>query len=205
MMLQEEEEEEEEERNKDDFDREVVIDEATIEGNRGSDDQFYDAQVGEEEPMMKLQEAPASPSFIFTQREDQELAGVDPSDMDTVCGLCGDRGWPETLVCCVECSDAHRHRYCLDDVNLIFKIDLRWICEDCLPINPRATIPVAPRRSERLRAMSLKVEKMEIVEPKKDKEKKSRRFKIKKKAKTNLALRRSERLKKIRIKLETET
>ncbi|GAB2286159.1 hypothetical protein Dimus_020585, partial [Dionaea muscipula] len=46
----EEEEEEEEERNKDDFDREVVIDEATIEGESSSDDQFYDAQVGEEEP-----------------------------------------------------------------------------------------------------------------------------------------------------------
>ncbi|GAB2267942.1 hypothetical protein Dimus_002918 [Dionaea muscipula] len=125
--------------------------------------------------------------------------------MDTVCGLCGDRGWPEMLVCCVVCSDAHRHRYCLDDVNLIFKADLRWICEDCLPITPRATVPVAPRRSERLRVMPLKVEKMEIAEPKKDKEKKSRRFKIKKKAKTNLALRRSERLKEIRIKLETET
>ncbi|GAB2295128.1 hypothetical protein Dimus_029302 [Dionaea muscipula] len=83
--------------------------------------------------------------------------------------------------------------------------DLRWICEDCLPITPRATIPVAPRRSERLRVMPLKVEKMEIAEPKKDKEKDSRRFKIKKKAKTNLALRRSERLKEIRIKLETET
>ncbi|GAB2299418.1 hypothetical protein Dimus_033487, partial [Dionaea muscipula] len=82
---------------------------------------------------------------------------------------------------------------------------LRWICEDCLPITPWATILIAPRRSERLRAMPLKVEKMEIAEPKKDKEKKSRRFKIKKKAKTNLALRRSERLKEIRIKLETET
>ncbi|GAB2299424.1 hypothetical protein Dimus_033492, partial [Dionaea muscipula] len=46
----EEEEEEEEERNKDDFDWEAVIDEATVEGESGSDDQFYDAQVGEEEP-----------------------------------------------------------------------------------------------------------------------------------------------------------
>ncbi|GAB2276742.1 hypothetical protein Dimus_011459 [Dionaea muscipula] len=126
-------------------------------------------------------------------------------EMAAVCGLCGDRGWPETLVCCVVCSDAHRHCYCLDDVNLIFKADLRWICEDCLPITPRATVSVAPRRSERLRAMPLKVEKMEIAEPKKDKVKKSRRFKIKKKAKTNLALRRSERLKEIWINLETET
>ncbi|GAB2268891.1 hypothetical protein Dimus_003833, partial [Dionaea muscipula] len=47
----EEEAEEEEERNKDDFDWEAVIDEATVEGESGSDDQFYDAQVGEEEPV----------------------------------------------------------------------------------------------------------------------------------------------------------
>ncbi|GAB2275541.1 hypothetical protein Dimus_010298 [Dionaea muscipula] len=125
--------------------------------------------------------------------------------MEPICGLCGDRGWPETLVCCVVCLDAHRHRYCLDDVNIIFEVNIRWTCEDCLPITPRATVPIAPRRSERLRAMPLKVETMEIVEPKKDKEKKSRRFKIKKKAKAIQALRRSERLKEIRIKLETET
>ncbi|GAB2302298.1 hypothetical protein Dimus_036312 [Dionaea muscipula] len=48
----EEEEEEEEERNKDDFDWEAVIDEATVEGESGSDDQFYDAQVEVEEPRM---------------------------------------------------------------------------------------------------------------------------------------------------------
>ncbi|GAB2273005.1 hypothetical protein Dimus_007818, partial [Dionaea muscipula] len=52
----EEEAEEEEERNKDDFDWEAVIDEATVEGESGSDDQFYDAQVEVEEPMMKHQQ-----------------------------------------------------------------------------------------------------------------------------------------------------
>ncbi|GAB2265794.1 hypothetical protein Dimus_000829 [Dionaea muscipula] len=46
----EEDVEEEEERNKDDFDWEAVIDEATVEGESGSDDQFYDAQVEVEEP-----------------------------------------------------------------------------------------------------------------------------------------------------------
>ncbi|GAB2286010.1 hypothetical protein Dimus_020433 [Dionaea muscipula] len=51
----EEEAEEEEERNKDDFDWEAVIDEATVEGESSSDDQFYDAQVEVEEPVMKLQ------------------------------------------------------------------------------------------------------------------------------------------------------
>ncbi|GAB2268207.1 hypothetical protein Dimus_003185 [Dionaea muscipula] len=50
----EEEAEKEDERNKDDFDWEAVIDEATFEGESGSDDQFYDAQVEVEEPVMKL-------------------------------------------------------------------------------------------------------------------------------------------------------
>ncbi|GAB2281267.1 hypothetical protein Dimus_015871 [Dionaea muscipula] len=54
----EEEAEEEEERNKDDFDWEAVIDEATVEGESGSDDQFYDAQVEVEEPVT---ETPAAP------------------------------------------------------------------------------------------------------------------------------------------------
>ncbi|GAB2301775.1 hypothetical protein Dimus_035800 [Dionaea muscipula] len=40
----EEEEEEEEERNKDDFDWEAVIDEATVEGESGSGEKFYDAE-----------------------------------------------------------------------------------------------------------------------------------------------------------------
>ncbi|GAB2303767.1 hypothetical protein Dimus_037748, partial [Dionaea muscipula] len=49
---EEEEEEEEEERNKDHLDGKAVIDEATIEGESGSDDQFYDAQV-EVEPVAR--------------------------------------------------------------------------------------------------------------------------------------------------------
>ncbi|GAB2273665.1 hypothetical protein Dimus_008447 [Dionaea muscipula] len=48
----EEEAEGDDEGNKDDFDWEAVIDEATVEGESESDDQFYDAQVGEEEPRM---------------------------------------------------------------------------------------------------------------------------------------------------------
>ncbi|GAB2296101.1 hypothetical protein Dimus_030238 [Dionaea muscipula] len=60
----EEEEEEEEERNKDDFGREVVIDEATIEGNRARMIDFMMLEVGEEEPVMKLQRHRRS-SFIF--------------------------------------------------------------------------------------------------------------------------------------------
>ncbi|GAB2266482.1 hypothetical protein Dimus_001490, partial [Dionaea muscipula] len=61
----EEEAEEEEERNKDDFDWEAVIDEATVEGESGSDDQFYDAQVGEEEPVTETPTRPSDPASIF--------------------------------------------------------------------------------------------------------------------------------------------
>ncbi|GAB2271029.1 hypothetical protein Dimus_005881 [Dionaea muscipula] len=75
----EEEEEEEEERNKDDFDWEAVIDEATVEGESGSDDQFYDAQVGEEEPVTETPTTPAVPASSSAQQKDQEPAGVDPS------------------------------------------------------------------------------------------------------------------------------
>ncbi|GAB2292386.1 hypothetical protein Dimus_026627 [Dionaea muscipula] len=73
----EEEAEEEEERNKDDFDWEVVIDEATVEGESGSDDQFYDAQVEVEEPVMKLSDS-SDPSFISTRRRGTRHCRVDP-------------------------------------------------------------------------------------------------------------------------------
>ncbi|GAB2296459.1 hypothetical protein Dimus_030576 [Dionaea muscipula] len=75
----EEEEEEEEERNKDDFGRKVVIDEATVEGESGSDDQFYDAQVEVEEPVTETPAAPAVPASSSAQQKDQEPSGVDPS------------------------------------------------------------------------------------------------------------------------------
>ncbi|GAB2281814.1 hypothetical protein Dimus_016379 [Dionaea muscipula] len=71
--------EEEEERNKDDFDWEAVIDEATIEGESGSDDQFYDAQVEVEEPVTETPAAPAVPASSSAQQKDKEPSGVDPS------------------------------------------------------------------------------------------------------------------------------
>ncbi|GAB2288078.1 hypothetical protein Dimus_022422 [Dionaea muscipula] len=49
-----EEEAEEEEENQTEFNWEAVIDEAAEQGESGSDDQFYDAQVDVEEPMMRL-------------------------------------------------------------------------------------------------------------------------------------------------------
>ncbi|GAB2283310.1 hypothetical protein Dimus_017828 [Dionaea muscipula] len=67
--------------NKDDFDWEAVIDEATVEGESESDDQFYDAQVGEEEPVTETPAAPAVPASSSAQQKDQEPAGVDPSGL----------------------------------------------------------------------------------------------------------------------------
>ncbi|GAB2290051.1 hypothetical protein Dimus_024342, partial [Dionaea muscipula] len=76
----EEEAEEEEERNKDDFDWEAVIDEATVEGESGSDDQFYDAQVGEEEPSdVNTNEDQASLASSSTSAEGTRAYRVDPS------------------------------------------------------------------------------------------------------------------------------
>ncbi|GAB2270810.1 hypothetical protein Dimus_005677, partial [Dionaea muscipula] len=70
---------EEEERNKDDFEWEAVIDEATVEGESGSDDQFYDAQVEVEEPVTETPATPAVPASSSAQQKDKEPAGVDPS------------------------------------------------------------------------------------------------------------------------------
>ncbi|GAB2290831.1 hypothetical protein Dimus_025095 [Dionaea muscipula] len=75
----EEEVEKEDERNKDDFDWETVIDEATVEGESGSDDQFYDAQVEVEEPVTETPAAPAVPASSSPQQKDKEPSGVDPS------------------------------------------------------------------------------------------------------------------------------
>ncbi|GAB2296701.1 hypothetical protein Dimus_030809 [Dionaea muscipula] len=75
----EEEAEEEEEGNKAEFDWEAVIDEATVEGESGSDDQFYDAQVEVEAPVTETPAAPAVPAPSSAQQKDIEPSGVDPS------------------------------------------------------------------------------------------------------------------------------
>ncbi|GAB2299704.1 hypothetical protein Dimus_033761 [Dionaea muscipula] len=79
MAAPEEEAEKEDERNKDDFDWEAVIDKATVEGESGSDDQFYDAQVEVEEPVTETPAAPAVPAPSSAQQKDKEPSGVDPS------------------------------------------------------------------------------------------------------------------------------
>ncbi|GAB2299324.1 hypothetical protein Dimus_033399 [Dionaea muscipula] len=56
-----EEEDEEEGGNQAEFDWEAVIDEAAVEGESRSDEQFYDAQVDVEEPVT---ETPAAPEVV---------------------------------------------------------------------------------------------------------------------------------------------
>ncbi|GAB2281863.1 hypothetical protein Dimus_016425 [Dionaea muscipula] len=65
----EEEAEDEDEGNKDDFDRE---------GESGSDDQFYDAQIEEDEPVTETPAAPAVPASSSAQQKDTEPSRVDP-------------------------------------------------------------------------------------------------------------------------------
>ncbi|GAB2271019.1 hypothetical protein Dimus_005871 [Dionaea muscipula] len=69
----------EDERNKDDFDWEVVIDEATVEGESSTDDQFYDAQVEVEEPSDETPRQTAVLAPSSAQQKDKEPSRVDPS------------------------------------------------------------------------------------------------------------------------------
>ncbi|GAB2301696.1 hypothetical protein Dimus_035725 [Dionaea muscipula] len=72
---------EEEEAQNVDFDREAVIDEAAVQGESGSDDQFFDAQVDVEEPVIEAPAAPAfpaSPGDSTNQQKEQTPARVDP-------------------------------------------------------------------------------------------------------------------------------
>ncbi|GAB2281553.1 hypothetical protein Dimus_016135 [Dionaea muscipula] len=57
-----EEEVEEDEKDQTEFDWEAVIDEAAEQGESGSDDQFFDAQVEVEEPVTETPTAPAVPA-----------------------------------------------------------------------------------------------------------------------------------------------
>ncbi|GAB2299496.1 hypothetical protein Dimus_033563 [Dionaea muscipula] len=72
----------EEEEAKKDFDWEAVIYEAVVQGESGSDDQFFDAQVDVEELVTEPPAAPAFPASLgdsTNQQKEQTPAGVDPS------------------------------------------------------------------------------------------------------------------------------
>ncbi|GAB2290191.1 hypothetical protein Dimus_024473 [Dionaea muscipula] len=70
---------EEEEAQNTDFDWEVVVDEAAVQGESGSDDLFFDSQVGVEELVAEVSAFPASPGDSTTQQKEPEAIGVDPS------------------------------------------------------------------------------------------------------------------------------
>ncbi|GAB2266592.1 hypothetical protein Dimus_001586 [Dionaea muscipula] len=77
-----EEEEEEEKAQNEDFDWEEVVDEATVQGESGSDDRFFDAQVDVEEPVAEVPSIPAFPASLgdsTTQQKEPKASGVDPS------------------------------------------------------------------------------------------------------------------------------
>ncbi|GAB2292965.1 hypothetical protein Dimus_027189 [Dionaea muscipula] len=74
-----EEEDEEEGGNQAKFDWEAVIDEATVEGESRSDEQFYDAQVDVEEPRMETHTAPKMVAQTSVQQKETTASGVDPS------------------------------------------------------------------------------------------------------------------------------
>ncbi|GAB2289924.1 hypothetical protein Dimus_024223 [Dionaea muscipula] len=73
-----EEEVEEEEKDQTDFDWEAVVDEAAVEGESRSDEQFYDAQVDVEEPMMRLNLLRSGRSSFDSMKKTSDI-GVDPS------------------------------------------------------------------------------------------------------------------------------
>ncbi|GAB2302796.1 hypothetical protein Dimus_036790 [Dionaea muscipula] len=75
----EEEAEDEDEGNKDDFDWEAVIDEATVEGESGSGERFYDAEDETQGSPEVQEENPAAAPQSSAQQKDQTTSGVDPS------------------------------------------------------------------------------------------------------------------------------
>ncbi|GAB2290704.1 hypothetical protein Dimus_024979 [Dionaea muscipula] len=76
---QEEEAEGEDEGNRDDFDREAIIDEATVEGESGSGEKFYDAEEEAQGSPELPEKIPADATPSSTQQKDKGIAGVDPS------------------------------------------------------------------------------------------------------------------------------
>ncbi|GAB2265529.1 hypothetical protein Dimus_000577 [Dionaea muscipula] len=76
---QEEEAEGEDEGNRVDFDWEAVIDEATVEGESGSGEKFYDAKEDAQGSPELPNEIPARATTDSTQQKDKEPSGVDPS------------------------------------------------------------------------------------------------------------------------------
>ncbi|GAB2299191.1 hypothetical protein Dimus_033262 [Dionaea muscipula] len=77
--IPEEEAEEEEERNQGDFDWEALIDEATVEGESGSGEKFYDAEDENQGSPEVQEEIPATAPQSSAQKKEQTASGVDTS------------------------------------------------------------------------------------------------------------------------------
>ncbi|GAB2269031.1 hypothetical protein Dimus_003960 [Dionaea muscipula] len=75
----EEEAEEEDEGNQDEFDWEIVIDEATVEGESSSGEKFYDAEDKDQSSPEVNEEISAAVPRSSTRQKEQETSGVDPS------------------------------------------------------------------------------------------------------------------------------
>ncbi|GAB2293077.1 hypothetical protein Dimus_027293, partial [Dionaea muscipula] len=74
----EEEAEDVDEGNQADFDWEAVIDEATVEGESGSGEKFYDAEEEAQGSPELPEEIPADATPSSAQQKDKGIAGVDP-------------------------------------------------------------------------------------------------------------------------------
>ncbi|GAB2268867.1 hypothetical protein Dimus_003810 [Dionaea muscipula] len=59
--------------------KEAVVDEAAVEGESGSDEQFYDAQVDVKEPVTETPAAPEVVAQASVQQKETTASGVDPS------------------------------------------------------------------------------------------------------------------------------
>ncbi|XP_037429739.1 uncharacterized protein LOC119295422 isoform X1 [Triticum dicoccoides] len=67
--------------------------------------------------------------------------------MDDVCDECGDVGYSHLLLRCINCNNAARHRYCLDEIN--FDSAVEWSCSDCIPKHNEAIKPPGDANCQR--------------------------------------------------------
>ncbi|GAB2285604.1 hypothetical protein Dimus_020048 [Dionaea muscipula] len=70
---------EEEVEDQNDFDWEVVIDEAAVQGESGSGEKFYDAKDEIQEPVAVVEEVPAMAAQASAQQNETTPSGFDPS------------------------------------------------------------------------------------------------------------------------------
>nr|XP_016502789.1 PREDICTED: uncharacterized protein LOC107820939 [Nicotiana tabacum] len=72
----------------------------------------------------------ASRSYSGMISRNGEARGNQNAKMN-VCLQCGDRGFYDALVYCVQCLHAAVHYYCLDELPRSLNEFIHWVCEDC--------------------------------------------------------------------------